>query len=497
MANWKHIFGSLLEARTGIRLSDSIRDRVEGVLQARSDTLGYDDIETYLRQLESQPDSTELQTLTNLITVGKTSFNRYPKQVSALIDVIMPVLDKIVAPGETIGIWSAGCSTGEEPYTVAMALSHAGWFARRRFRLFATDINTSSIEHARAATYPYTDWHTLPKPLASYCVESSTGGIEVSSQIRQRIRFEHLNLIEDEIPDHGGWHVVICANVLIYFSRRNVERTVERLVDAMAPTGLLMLGGSESLNSFEIARPLGLMKVQDCYAYGKGDWSVHLGPFLSERHTAVSETLPVQPASRRQPRETAPRPQFQAETRIAQALALAERGDRGAAIVMLENLKDLDNAITINRTLGLLYFNERRFRDAGFCFKEAILGDPLAFELYFYLGRLHAALNERHVAIEALRRALFLEPGFSFARYELARMLHLDQDYSLAIREYQRAERSAIDPHIQRRLQQHSAGTNETYWFDSSFIVELCVANRERAEREAPPVASKGFGDGP
>lgn len=485
MTEWARTFEQLLERRTGIRLSPSIRDRVTAILQARADTLGFPSIEGYLRSLEHSTNSGELQTLTNLITVGKTSFYRYPNQIRAIVERVIPALDDTLGQDQTIGIWSAGCSTGEEPYTLAMALAHAGWSARRRFRYLATDINTAALERARGAHYPRQAYDNLPPFIASYCQRGSGSGITVSPEIRRQISFERLNLIEDPYPDPGQWHIVLCANVLIYFSQATVEATVERIGDALADNAILMLGGSESLNAFSVRRPFALLRMYDSYGYAQGPWSetIASAPERSDRPQPVSAApTAAEPALTPEPQSPRPRDSHA----VAQALALAERGLRQEAIAALENLSAED--AKVDRQLGLLYFAERRYDDARECIEDALNDDPLAFDLYFYLGWLNAALGERGAAMEALRRALFIEPGFSFARYEFARMLHLRGEYAAAVREYLRAERSAQDPRLRERLRQRAAGSTETFWFDDSFIIELCAANRERAQREEQPV---------
>lgn len=554
MSDWGTRFSSLLERRTGIRLSVTILDRVGGVLQARSETLGFPSVEAYLSHLDRQESSAEFQKLVNLITVGKTSFNRYPEQIRAVVDLLVPALDRILHPARSINIWSAGCSTGEEPYTLAMALTDAGWFEKRRFRILGTDINTNSLEHARAARYFGAKEAKMP-PFVRRFMEREQEFLRVSKEITGRVSFDHLNLNEPNYPDPGTWHVVICANVLIYFGAHTVMRVVERFLRAMSSDALLMLGGAESLTA--IAPHLTLVRFGNTFGHIHGTWNGELNQYIAMRPTQrpaetpapslVAPTItpiavpanqatsaPAVGAKPRAPAAMTPRGALQSavvkqgagavtaaaavagagavavavsgspaaelevpsgEGEVDLAIQEAERGDRKTALDKLTALREkFPENPRVGRLLGLLLFNERRFAEACVALDEAIAADPLAFDLYFYQGWIHLALGHVDDARESLRRALFLEPGFTFARYEFALTLHKAGDFEQAVREYARAEQAAADPRVKHRLRERATGTNETFWIDDTFIIELCRSNRERAKKRLEPVTSGRMG---
>ena len=176
---------------------------------------------------------------------------------------------------------------------------------------------------------------------------------------------------------------------------------------------------------------------------------------------------------------------------VEKLLNAAAGGAREMAITRLAELREQHpDHSRVSRALGMLLFNEKRFEESCAALDDAIASDPLAFDLYFYLGWLYLALNDVEAARHALRRALFLEPGFTFARYELALTMHRAGQFDEAVREYARAEQAALDPRVNQRLRERAEGSSETFWINDSFIVELCRSNKERARQRLTPQTS-------
>lgn len=525
-------FSVLLERRTGIRLSPTIMSRIRGVLTARADTLAFPSVDAYLAHLDQSEAASELQKLTNLITVGKTSFNRYPDQIRAVVQTVIPALDALLHPAQSINVWSAGCSTGEEPYTIAMALAASGWFDKRRFRILATDINTNSLEHAKAGRYYLPHAARLPDFVQAGLVADGDHFV-VQQALRDRVSFSQLNLYETAYPDSGAWHVVLCCNVLIYFSPQNTLRVVQRFASALASDGLFMLGGAETLSS--LPTELKLARFGETYGYLRGAWGNRLDGHViqavrsdgaTKRDTTAATSSPAAASPRATSAARAPVPSTvqptrapaatvsappsgtpsssassapsadsvaaaQLERAIEEAMRLAASGQRKTSIDRLMTLRETaPDHPRLPRLAGLLLFNERRFPEAIEVLNDAVVQDPLAFDLYFYLGWMHLSLAHLAEAQEDLRRALFLEPGFAFARYEFALALHRQGDFDAAQREYARAEQVARDPRLRERLRERAEGAGESFWVDDSFIAELCRNNRERARLKQEPVSA-------
>ncbi len=215
----------------------------------------------------------ELVALLNEITVGETYFFRNEPQLEGLHKVILP---KIVATQSKVAsrrlrIWSAGCSTGEEPYTLAiMLLEEAkglleGW----NFDIQAIDLNEHSVAHAQRGVYgEYSTRHLTPHIRAKYFVEED-GQLSVGNQVRARVTIQRLNLLDDNrMTSMSGFDIIFCCNVLIYFDAASKSRVIQHFYNNLLPHGYLFLGHAESL--FGINDAFQLVHLPSTTAYAKG-----------------------------------------------------------------------------------------------------------------------------------------------------------------------------------------------------------------------------------
>ena len=502
-------FCAFIEARTGIVLSPSLLDQAADLLDARAGNAGFATADDYLTFLEGDAGRHEFQSLLNLLTVGKTAFWRYPEHVEAIVERIVPTIDERLHKALPCNIWSTACSTGEEPYTLAMSLAAADWFGRRNFRLVATDINTASLEQARQGRYRMAprEWSTLPSAGKRFLLHEGAGAT-VDETLKKRWRFEALNLVRDAYPFSGSWQLIICANVLIYFTPATVEAVLKRLYDALAADGILFLGGAESLPPS--LPEFTVLRFGDSFAYMKGDFGGDFADFELDPPKAPVQppapaisyaALPCDPAQLEDAVVDSFSPhravQASASLRatIREIVETAAQGEREQAIARLTSLRDEHpNCIDIAQLLPVLLFAARRFDVALAAIDDALTLDPLAFDLYFYRGWIHRARGEFDDAQEAYRRALFLEPGFAFARYEFALTLHAENAFADAAQEYRRAAHAAADPLQNARLAKRAAGKHDSYWQNGALIIDLCRENQRRAERHEAPMPADGVG---
>jgi chemotaxis protein methyltransferase CheR len=191
------------------------------------------------------------------ISTNETQFFRGPLQFEFLAERLLPEWCAQEAAGRRpkhLRVWSAGCSTGEEPYSIAMTLLHrfpvsSGW----RIEILATDLSTRVLEKASSALWPLEKSNQIPEAyLKSYMLRgtgSSEGTMKAGPELRQVIRFQRLNLLDDpSYPRNGSFDLIFCRNVLIYFQPTVKAQVVHRLLDQLAPDGYLFAGHSESLN---------------------------------------------------------------------------------------------------------------------------------------------------------------------------------------------------------------------------------------------------------
>jgi chemotaxis protein methyltransferase CheR len=235
---------------TGISLSEAKRTLAESRLARRLRHHGFDSYRQYVQYLEGRPETDEeYRELINCITTNKTSFFREKHHFEFLASQVLPA----TRTGQ-LHIWSAGCSTGEEPYTIAMTVrDHAPAGGAGRVRIFASDIDTQVLATAQAGVYGTDRLEGLDEgQLKRHFLRgtgASQGLVRVRPELQKLIDFEQVNLIKGEWRLPATFDVIFCRNVIIYFDKATQERLLERFALALKPGGYLILGHSETIHS--------------------------------------------------------------------------------------------------------------------------------------------------------------------------------------------------------------------------------------------------------
>lgn len=257
-----HAVRSFVYREIGVSLSDAKRALVVSRLAGRLRTLGVRSYREYVRRAESDP--AERQRLIDAITTNETRFFREPAHFDLLEREVVPAWRAAADEGtrtRKTRVWSAGCSTGEEPYSIAMLLASAlpaseGW----THELLATDISSRVLEKAAAAVYPLARKDDIPLPLLKKFmlrgVGSRHGSMAVDPLLRALVRFAPLNLNDESAYPAGSFDAIFCRNVLIYFSVESRRRVIDAFVARLVPGGLLFLGHAETLSGHAGMRPL-------------------------------------------------------------------------------------------------------------------------------------------------------------------------------------------------------------------------------------------------
>jgi len=248
----------LVTEHTGIVVSDNKRDMLYSRLARRLRSLGMTRFAEYCAYLRTH-EQEELTNLINAVTTNLTSFFREPHHFQHLAHTVVPWLLNQNADSRRIRMWSAGCSTGEEPYSMAMTLEESippwlDWDVR----ILATDLDTNVIEQARRGVYELERIHGLGEArLKRFFLKgrgANEGLVKVDPELQAMIEFRQLNLLKDW-PMKGPFDVIFCRNVMIYFDKPTQQRLVERFANLLAPRGYLYIGHSETLkdisNAFE------------------------------------------------------------------------------------------------------------------------------------------------------------------------------------------------------------------------------------------------------
>jgi len=250
-------FQKLIYTETGIWLGSSKTALLCGRLFRRLRTLEINSLQSYY-ECVSQPDQHEERArMIDAITTNETRFYREPRQFEFLVQRVLPHWQADAERGlrpKRVKIWSAGCSSGEEPYTVAMLLARhlpaeQGWDTR----ILATDISTRVLEKAHKGIYPIARSAELPKDLLHAFMlrgmAERQGEMKVKVEIQQMIDFQRLNLDRESDLVEGPFDAIFCRNVLIYFDAASKQRVVTSLIRHLMANGLLFVGHAENLTT--------------------------------------------------------------------------------------------------------------------------------------------------------------------------------------------------------------------------------------------------------
>jgi chemotaxis protein methyltransferase CheR len=249
------LFQKLIYRAAGIYLSDAKKALVEGRLSRRVRELGMSSFSAYYEHLSSEKSGAELGEMLDRISTNETHFFREARQFAFLEQQVFPEWQAQamrISRSKRIRVWSAGCSTGEEPYSIAMILldhfpPRTGW----QIEILATDLSHRALRAARAAVWPIGKAKQIPpKYLKQFMLRGTSaqaGNMKAAAKLTALMRFEQVNLNDSVPPGLEPFDLIFCRNVLIYFDSRSRARVIHRLVDTLVPEGYLLVGHAESL----------------------------------------------------------------------------------------------------------------------------------------------------------------------------------------------------------------------------------------------------------
>ena len=248
------VFRQLRDAiyqKSGLWFSDSSKYLIQKRLSPLALELNFDSFQKYFYYLQYDPRSdAEYDKIFDLVTTNETYFFREPAQLAAFSEEIVPELME-KRPGRKIRIWSAGCSSGEEAYTIAMLLSEKGYYEKAAFEIFATDLNQLVLAKARKGIYRENAFRATNDQLRQkYFTQEDAHAWRIKDEVRNRVQFGRLNLYDGpRVSLVGALDVIFCRNVIIYFDEASKRAVVQSFYSRLLEGGYLLLGHSESLIS--------------------------------------------------------------------------------------------------------------------------------------------------------------------------------------------------------------------------------------------------------
>jgi chemotaxis protein methyltransferase CheR len=421
----------LLHRTAGLAFDDTRRESLGYSVNERMRATGCATVADYLRLLADPASDAERQALLDEVTIPETHFFRNPPQIRALRQHVLPELMRQAGGRRKLRIWSAGCSTGEEPYTIAMLVrelvpANAGWDVK----IIATDISTRALAAAARGRYGERSF-VMTDPVDQqrfFVLETESRCYSVRPEVRELVEFRHHNLVADPPPfDDGVVDLVLCRNVTIYFDRDTTKRLMTRLHGCLRDGGYLFLGHAETL--WQISTDFSLVSLGDAFLYRRQAEDGERRQVLPDRRTE-DEPRPTKADRRRGPtdrrriglgrrrHESSP-----AETVPAQPVAPA------AAVT-----ETPDPLLAVRTAVA-----DGRYDEAADLAAEVVAADPLRGDAHYLHGLALGNLGRHAEALVVLRKAVYLDPDDGFAHFLLGGALERLGEHVAASRSYRAA----------------------------------------------------------
>ena len=251
----------------GLYFDDSSRYLIEKRLSRRVKSHHLSDFRDYYRFIRYEKNTEqELSAIMDILTVNETYFFREQNQLKAFSDEILEELKETNKDGKRLRIWSAGCSTGEEPYTISMLINEKGNFNGWDIEICGSDINQRVLQTARKGVYKKNSFRTTePYYIQKYFMEED-GAFQINDTVKKHVNFSYLNLLDPfKTRFLGNMDVIFCRNVLIYFDNASRRRVIENFYNRLVDGGYLLLGHAESLINISTAFHLKHLKNDMVY----------------------------------------------------------------------------------------------------------------------------------------------------------------------------------------------------------------------------------------
>lgn len=249
----------MINEKLGIFFSSEKKFLLESRLSERISELGLGSFDEYYQFLKYYPEAKqEMEEVADLLTTNETYFFREDYQLRSFSSDILPELHERLNTRRRLMIWSAGCSSGEEAYTIAMIILDSGLFDSWNVRIFGNDVSRRVLQKARRGIYSPSSFRaTKPEFLGRY-FSRTDAGMKVCDEVKAICNFGQLNLLDgDQMQLIGRVDVIFCRNVLIYFDKKSKLKAISTFYDKLKPGGYLLLGHTESLlnlsTAFELA----------------------------------------------------------------------------------------------------------------------------------------------------------------------------------------------------------------------------------------------------
>jgi chemotaxis protein methyltransferase CheR len=469
-------FSNLLYDRCGLYFSESRRVELErGIRQAFAASTCTNLNEYFQLMQDHQDGALSLELLINAVTVGETHFFRDAAQMDGLFRHVLPEIIQRRRSIRSLRIWSAGCASGEEPYSIAMLLHELlpdidEW----SITILGTDINTEALVRARKAVYG--EWAFREEQAKEWRVRyfhKHDNRYELSPVIKNMVTFSRFNLVEDVFPSYQTntmfMDLILCRNVMIYFSEEITKRIVEKFYDALIDGGWLVVGHAE--HSLVTFRRFQAHNLTNAILYQRAgettsvpyDWeSFIIPPKEKVRTTKKVEHPPQIPIPVNLPTTSQQLPDLSIHTPPSDAIStpdlslkklkngkpietaeeLIEYGHSDQARdLLLEVIDAVQPQPKVYELLGQAHANLGEWENAEQRCRNAIQMDKLALEAYYTLSLIMQHIGQMDQALEMMKKVVYINRNHILGHYGLANLYHSNHQLAQALKSLDNALR--------------------------------------------------------
>lgn len=422
--------GEFVALNLGLSFPKDIWASLERNIISAAREFGFDDTERFVKHIITAPLTREnSEILASYLTISETYFWRESESFEVLGKKIFPeLIKKRKREEKRIRIWSAGCSTGEEPYSIAIALRRLipdidQW----NITILASDINPRILQKATIGEYSQWSFRSAPQWLKEkYFIPKEKGKFEIIPEIKNMVTFEYLNLAEDVFPsplnNTNAMDIIFCRNVLMYFTQNRATQTLRGLYNSLIQDGYLVVSSSElSLQNLDEFATVNFPSVVFYRKTSKRTEHQKQLTIIEEEHNPIIFEPPLKSF---EIEENAKSQVVKIETEIPinvksfyeEALALYSRGSYTDVISKLQK----DN-LTVDEQMLLIraYANQGKLGDALKSCEKAIIKNKVDPRLHFLYATILQENNQLNEAIAALKRVIFLDSDFVLSYFSL------------------------------------------------------------------------------
>ncbi|MES0371935.1 MAG: CheR family methyltransferase [Mariprofundaceae bacterium] len=429
-------FVSFLYRKLGLVIQDHQLRSMRDTIEQGSHLFGYRECEAYLKALEfCSTSSPEMEQLIAGVTIGESYFFRDHKQINYLRDNWLPELinRRRKEGNRSIRIWSAGCSNGQELYTVAMLLAEQipdleAW----NIHLLGTDINADVLSNAVHGHYTEWSFRAMTDAMRERHFSSQNRGHVIHSALRRMAHFTYLNLADDDYPSiltqTNALDLILCRNVFIYFDRPVIERVMQKFTRSLMPGGMVMLGASDLMVSS--SADLALKQKGEIFYYHKSreqeSGSTHVTPKRPRQISTIPKAVKARPKKigKSTPPEHKPT-NLSGTAQIDQQLqAMLHESRWNEALLEIRRLVKQQGATALLlQHEAKVMANLGELEEASRLCNESLKLDSLDKHAHFLRGMILTEMGQKGDAEQSFRKTIYLDSQFAEAHFQLGTLL--------------------------------------------------------------------------